>query len=451
MNAIQRPLSREAAFRKAPNAGTIAGPHAASTARQNVLMAITLTGILFNAILAFLGAHGVPVSMPLVVVCEVTVLGSALWFVLHDGLSELDALPLLFLLTAAIITFMMSIAAERPYVDFIRNVLIIAAFTMLGARCSMKMLRTIFLVVTVLTLSFLLLEIISLPTYSSIFRPGDYLEKTRGYVQPEFYLDIGLSKGTIAYRGRFSFGIFDGPRTSSIFLEQVGINCFTIVVLVYLLTMWQNTTRSERGLAIATIILILASNNARMASILVAIFAMGYWIFPRLPRLLLPFVPVLLLSALWTIFQFRTPFRADDFMGRLSVTYTAMSELNTMDLLFGNRRMLGHTFDSGYAYLMASGTVFGGLAYYLYLVSVVPMNGARERRCGWSAAIYIFVWLLVGGTGSFSIKTAPLLWLLIGFVRAGGLTDGVVPVPATPTAIRQTTGVWKGRLAYGRR
>lgn len=385
--------------------------------KQGLIALVTVLATIYNALLAFLAAQGGPATMGIVIAFELLVLLSALGLVASVSLHRQDVLPLVFLYFTVLVALLSSLVAETPFMDSVRNILIIAAFTMLGTRSAERTIRLAFNICTALTLAVLLLEIISVETYASLFRPGDYLAKTRGYAVKEFYEDTGLSMGTIVYEGRFSFGLFDGPRTSSIFLEQVGINCFAIVTMVYLTTMWDRVSRWEKLLGVGTVALIILSNNARMASLLVPIYVVGYFVFPRLPRHAIALIPVALFLGAWILFQFKVPEHGDDLIGRLAVSYLFISDLNAHDLLFGNHELAQESFDTGYGYVLASATIFGALAYWAFLTLVVPQKNAMQRRCAWGMAIYIYLWLLVGGTGSFSIKTAALLWLLIGFVR----------------------------------
>lgn len=391
------------------------GPAAAAT--QPFILATTVLAVTYNALLAFFSAHGGPATLGMVVAIEIGLLLAALAMVALSGIRNSDTLPLAFLYFTVLVALLTSMIAGVMFVDSVRNVLIIAAFTMLGARATQRTVRLVFAALSVITLLVLMLEISALETYAALFKPAEYLAKTRGYALKEFYEEVGLSIGTIAYEGRFSFGLWDGPRTSSIFLEQVGINCFAIVLMIYLATMWDCVTRWERTLAIVTVVLIMVTNNARMASLLVPVMAAGYFLFPRLPRYGHFWIPAILLTATWAIFQFEVPKKGDDLMGRLAITYNFLAEFSVSDLLGGNVPLTRRAFDTGYGFVIASATIFGAFAYWAYLTMVVPFTTATQRRCAWAMSIYIYLWLLVGGTASFSMKTASLLWFLVGFIR----------------------------------
>lgn len=407
-----------------PGARTASAPSHGGAVRQRLILAVTVFAVAYNALFALFAAQGGPATFGITVGIEVTVLVLALGIAVSAGMRSSDSTPLAYLYFTILMALIMSMASESAFVDSIRNVLIIVAFTMLGARSTEKTLRLVFTTCTVLTLAVLILEISALETYAAWFKPAEYLSKTRGYAIKEFYEEVGLSIGTIAYEGRFSFGLFEGPRTSSIFLEQVGINCFAIVLMVYLSTMWHAIGRWEKYLVLATIIVILVTNNARMASILAMAFLIGHRVFPKLPRYANIAIPAVMLLIVWAIFQFTTAPKSDDLLGRMGVTYRFFSaRVSETDLLLGSKLLTRRTFDTGYGYIIASATIFGAFAYWAYLSVIVPQKSVMQRRCAWALATYIYCWLLVGGTASFSMKTASLLWFLIGFVRVQDQTE----------------------------
>ncbi len=413
-------VSRPAASNLRPLAIAATAPGTGDSGRpvaQSLVVAIPVIGVTYNAILAFLAAHGIPMNNPLVVVTETAIIFAALGLSTFAGLRRSDILPLLYLGLSAGLAIIMSIIAELAFVEGLRNALIITSFTMLGARADEKAVRLAFTLCAAITLGVLLIEVANTETYASLFRPADYLAKTRGYAIKEFYEETGLALGTIAYEGRFSFGLFDGPRTSSIFLEQVNINIFAIVLMIYLTSMWDRLSWPERALALMTIFTIVVTNNARMSAIIAPIFIIGYFLFPRLPRYANALIPVVLLVLTFVVFEFERVRYGDDLVGRIATTYRALTRMSASDLLFGNHDLIARSGDTGYGFVVISTSIFGALAYWIYLTLVIRPDSVIRRRTLWSISAYIYIWLLVGGTGSFSMKTAPLLWLLVGYVR----------------------------------
>lgn len=406
---VTRPLSIASTARGTADAG--------KTIARSLVAAIPVIGVTYNAILALMAARGIPMNNALVIVTETSIIFAALGLSAYASLRRSDVLPLLYLGLSAGLAIAMSIVAELAFIEGIRNVLIITGFTMLGARADEKAMRLAFTLCAAITLVVLLIEVASTEAYASLFRPADYLAKTRGYAIKEFYEDTGLALGTIVYEGRFSFGLFDGPRTSSIFLEQVNINIFAIVLMIYLTSMWDRLSWPERALMLITIFMIVVTNNARMSAIMAPIFILGYFVFPRLPRYANALIPIVLLGITFIVFEFERVRYGDDLIGRIATTYRALTRLSASDLLFGNHDLIARSGDTGYGFVMVSTSIFGALAYWAYLTLIVRPDDVIRRRTIWAMSTYIYIWLLIGGTGSFSMKTAPLLWFLVGYVR----------------------------------
>jgi hypothetical protein len=264
----------------------------------------------------------------------------------------------------------------------------------------------IFRIVSTLVLGFLLLEMISLELYVWLFQPAKYLEASRGIRQFELN-DTGLFANALGFRDRFSFGVFSGPRTSSLFLEQVSLPGYATVALIFLSAKWQNLQISDRALQIGLILLIVLSNNSRTSAGLLFVIAAGY------------LLPVFCLGAAFLIVgPADKAFGSDDLVGRLSVTVANLSLLDVKDYVLGSVAVAAHSYDSGYVYVLVSGSMLGAIALWIYVTLVPGADTIAQRRAHWSLAFYVYVWLLIGGTAIFTMKTAGLLWLLIGHMAA---------------------------------
>jgi len=392
-----------------------------STANSNLLSArgnyaalgLILVGVLYNAALAILVARGIQLGYSSVAAVEVLITFSCLALSISTGLSSRDIMPISLLWFIFSLALIASISFDKIYIGSIRNFALIAVFAMLGQRMDIRFIRKAFFIASAMTLAVLVWEIASVESYASFFAPARYYELTRGTAVSEFD-DSGLSVGTIVFEGRFSLGIFSGRRTSSIFLEQVSINSYAIVCMAFLSGMWGSLNKKERSLQIFTILLIISSNNARMGALMCLVMPIGYFIFPWLNRNLILAIPFLILGFIFSLSSHLQNAVGDDLTGRLGVTYRLLNRFNLADLFAGNPLFVEKTFDSGYAFIIASIGLFGGFAYLLFLVYYPRYQNKDQARAAWSLAIYILAWLTVGGTATFSIKTAALLWSFIG-------------------------------------
>lgn len=382
--------------------------------RENqIAVLLVVLATLYNAILAFLVARGINMGFSGVAAVEALLTILTVSICLKTGLSRYDIFPIGLLWFVIVCSVAVSISHDRLYIGSIRNIALISAFSMLGTRMSVDYVRKAFAITSAIALIVLIWEIASVSSYAWFFAPARYYEATRGLGVSEFDT-TGLSNGTVAYEGRFSLGIFSGARTSSIFLEQVSINAYSIVCIAFLNGLWGVLMKKEKALQILLIFLIVASNNARMGALMCIVMPIGYFIFPFLSRILIPIVPLMIISVIFAFGSILANAVGDDLTGRLGVTYRLLSQFNLSDVFLGNPDKVNNAFDSGYAFVGFSLGLTGGIAYLSYLTLFPGFTTPAQRRLCWSVAIYILVWLTVGGTATFSVKTAALLWVLVG-------------------------------------
>src|SRR5690606_11372361 len=93
-----------------------------------------------------------------------------------------------------------------------------------------------------------------------------------------------------------SFGLID-HRASSLFLEQVSLSNFAGVIMMYTLFFWDEFKRGMKLLLVACIALILLTTASRTMLTFAAVCIAGYFVFPRLPKLVnLLTMPLILLA-----------------------------------------------------------------------------------------------------------------------------------------------------------
>jgi hypothetical protein len=264
-----------------------------------------------------------------------------------------------------------------------------------------------------------LLEICYLQGYVLIFQPEQYFLATRGGEAFE-YNDTGLFAGALGYSERFTYGIYDGPRTSSIFLEQVSLAGFSAVLTIYIMGNWSRISVAQKAISVILILGILVTNNTRASSALVFIFITGYFIFHRLPARATWLVgPAVLAGAFILVELFRPDgSRSDDLLGRLAITVVDLKEMDASTLLLGSLSAARRAYDSGYVFIIASSTIFGLMLFWAYMNIMPAMQTDTQKRIRWAANVYVWAWLLIGGTAIFTMKTSALLWLTVGNLAA---------------------------------
>ena len=394
---------------------TAANAAGATSRLDYPILTLGLLSVLYNGILAFINHNVVPLSLTHVAASEGLIMASAIIYILHKGIYEEDLPAFFFMLFTLIVTIYVSVLNRMAFIDHFRNVLIIFCFTGLGGWCNERTLKLIFRVACFMVLLFLIFEIVSVPFYVSIVHPSDYFANTRGLF-PLSYNKTGLFQNALGFEGRFSFGLID-HRSSSIFLEQVSLANFCGVIAVYLISMWTRLSLLDRVLAIATAVLILTTNDTRTMLIFCFCCIGGYFVFPKIPKAFNLALMPLIVCAGFAVYTLEPNAVGDNFTGRINLTMKKLFDLDPLALLGLSVDRVGEFADSGYVYLIYGATIFGVIAFWLFVCLFPAGRSPAQLRCAHSLSLFIFLNMMIGGTAIFSMKIAGLLWLVIGHMR----------------------------------
>lgn len=370
----------------------------------------------YNAMLAFAIAHGVALGLPAVIAVEFLILAATGAMILRSGRRPLDSIGFLVLAMFVIDGLAVSLVSASPFIDMVRNGAIIALFLLLGGRVGEKQLKQAFFACTLLVLIVLLVEIVDVGLYAKQFAPALYFERTRGVAQFDFD-DSGLFRNALGFDGRFSLSNLFGHRTASLFLEQVSLANYASVLIIYLVAMWRRLAPGQRLFYIAVVALILVSNNSRTGLALVLVAPLIYWAAPRLNRFVPAAIMPLILVMAVALVLLLPPSVEDDMSGRVGLAMATLGKVDVLALFGGRAPSASEFLDSGYTYLIYSTSVVGLLLFWSFVALILAVPGVAARRAAIALGLYIFMNLLVSGNAIFSIKTAALLWLLVGFLR----------------------------------
>lgn len=380
------------------------------------ILAITLFSVLYNCILAYINHNVMTLSVTHVVLCEGLMMISSVVYIFKKGIYEEDLPLVLFLVFTLIVTIYITAFNRLTFIDQFRNVLIIFAFAGIGSWASERTVKLIFRIASFMVLLFLICEVVSTPFYVTLFHPAEYFENTRGIKQMSFN-NTGLFANALGFQGRFSFGLID-HRSSSIFLEQVSLANFCGVIVIYLLSFWPKLGKTDKALFIATVLLILLTNDTRTMLIFSFVSIAGYFLFPKIPKAFnLILMPLIILIGFFVHFM-KPDEVGDNFTGRIGVTVKKMLDLDVQSMLGLSISRIGEFADSGYVYLIYGSTIFGLIVFWLFVCLYPAGTSPAQRRCVHSLSLFIFLNMMIGGTAIFSIKIAGLLWLLVGYMRA---------------------------------
>jgi putative polymerase len=379
---------------------------------------VLIGALVFNAVLCFLNTAGFPVSGGTVIGAEVAIIAVTLGFALDDR-------PGPWLILAGLVAYGLLLLALRGSTDVkgVRDFLIPVVFYNLGLRnpdlrdADRAVLASGVIVVVMGLFEYGLFDI-----YQQYFNIVRYYV-ARGSMSASEISELTGSLFTSGIRpdSRTILPFLGPHRVSSVFLEPVSAGNFGAVLFAWAL--YRRTMRGRAWLfTCAAVTIILA--DARFGAYVCVAIAGAMLVGHRLPRLLWFALPFTILLGL-TIYGFESMQVTwqNDMSGRLLWAALLITSLPPEGVLgiMPDKLFLS---DSGYAYALtqigAAGTL---VAWGLFVLMPARNPDGWRLRC--AMAVYTCL-LLVISDSPFSIKTAALVWFMLG------AADGAPPEDTPP-------------------
>jgi hypothetical protein len=199
---------------------------------------------------------------------------------------------------------------------------------------------------------------------------------------------------------------------------------FAVILTIFLATFFKHLTPQHRWFYIGLIVAILITSRSRMATALVIISVIVYFLVRFFPVWInLFWFPFFVFISFITFFYIGStvdPYGnlGDTIFGRLFHTSFLFFQMDLYNFILGDPSVLGRYRDSGLIYFLNSMTLFGLIGFWLYFFTVIRPVTREQMILLTLASIYFYATLAVSGTSAFSIKTAALLWVLIGFAAS---------------------------------
>ncbi len=376
--------------------------------------------IFYNAVLAIVNQWVAKVSFIHALAAEALVIAVSIIYIAFNArlTSQFKKTLIFFCLFILIYLINNSLAmavGDGPSLKPIRDTLIIFIFILLGhsAAQSNFNLERFMTILAILVSFFLLLELLNTELYLSIFNISNYYFNTRGTGED---VDLALFHTADSFDGRFTFGFREAQRLSSLFLEQTTHANFAVVTSVYLASSWKTLNTFSKATLITTVLLIILGTDSRQALGICILIFLGYYFFPLLNRYTLYlYMPAALLFMFVFFYDPSLDYRTqDNFSGRLTYSVGKLLDADLAAVL--GARLSERVTDSGYAYFLYTQSIFGLLAFYFFLPFSLPYDSVKCKRLAHSTMIFFTANLAVSGSTIFSIKTAALLWFIIGLM-----------------------------------
>lgn len=390
--------------------------------RSRALVGIVLAAILFNFVLCFVNTNLFRTGAGIVIGCEIALIGMTLALVMTRAFD-------LFVILGVYVAYTLFLAAlqgsfdPKPARDLMIPVIFYFAARQLGSREDGD--RLVWAAVwTVLAVG--LFEYGFLKQFVRLFDILGYYV-SRGTVQAaaaEMSGDRLFASG-MRYEGRTLLPMLGEHRVSSVFLEPVSVGNFGAICFSWIvLRNWGRPLRMMvRLLPVVAIFTLADARFGLSVSLLsIAAFALAS-LTGRVLVAVAPFAVIVALAAIgytWPDVAWDNTLR-----GRILLGGQFLSKLDVVDI-FALVPHFEFTADSGYAYTLVKIGLAGFAAMWL-LFAAVPARDMTSWRYRVFVAIYVTL-LLVISNSIYSIKTAALLWYLVGALDAPQRAAAPAPV-----------------------
>lgn len=374
------------------------------------VIAILLLSVSYLAILSFFNAHGLRTSTALVGLAE------ALLFMACAVVVIRNIPPLVVLLILGICAWLLMASLFRQQIDAkgLRDLLIPILFICLGRQVAdIGFADRAVKIVLATVVSVGLFEAMFIDTYARLFNTFSFYVNL-GSISEERAMFTGQMLTLNGFRpegiGRTILpGLLGNHRASSLLMDPVSLGNFAVIVLAWGLTKSRAQWRQALPFVVGAMVLI-ALADSRFGLMLLAAMLLMRLCPARLVDRAALLLPLLVVVAVIVV-PLLAPEVGDTFLGRVTKSGAALLRFD-LPILLGMAE-LPNFGDMGYAYVFSR---FGLPLCVLLVISVflLPNHDPRGMRYRAFLMLYLSLILSVSGTSLFALKTAGILWFLLG-------------------------------------
>lgn len=379
---------------------------------QRLTFWILMTTLVYQAVLCLVHTHLFPMRTSIVALSE---------FVIYSGclLVLLRRLRLEFVAIMALVSaYLLLLALLRGALDVkgFRDILIVFLFYWLGRSTgNIGMADRLLKIAIAIVLAFGFFELFFVDLYSRVFNVFSYYVNQGGLSGA-----TNWAKGsTLALNGIRPEGIgrtilpalLGNHRVSSIFLEPVSLGNFAVIVAAWGLSKEREEWRTMLFFVASAVVMITLSDS-RYGMLTVSCLLLMRWLFVGRMHALAILLPPLCVALLFVIVLLSGSHHADNILGRLYLTGSTLLSFGAGEI-FGLKGYNLNFGDMGYAVILTRfGLLFCTILWIAYwMIRMQDMRGIRFRAY---MALYIALILTVSGTSLMALKTAGILWFLLG-------------------------------------
>ncbi|SIR07285.1 MULTISPECIES: hypothetical protein [unclassified Bosea (in: a-proteobacteria)] len=372
-----------------------------------ILPLLLLVGALtFNMALCFINTNVFGVNDVMVMGCEVVLVAIALYL----GLGRKTG-P--YVVLAVFLSYAALLMALRPQLDpkAVRDFLIPIAFYLLGRTCNdIRIADRAALICGIIVIIFGIFEFAALDVYVKYFNIIKYYV-ARGTVAPS---DVKPDTGALFQSGlrpdSRTLLPFLGPhRASSVFLEPISTGNFGAILYIWALA---RKGMRHRWLTMAAGAFAIILSDSRFGANVCIIATFAWLVAPLTPRFVWLAAPFAVMSGL-AIYGFVSAEVnwQNNLGGRMLWAARLITSLSP-EAVWGLSPEKPFLSDCGYAYSLNQIGLVGVIGFWSLFI-FMPERSARAWRLRAAVATYICLLMLVSDS-VYSIKTAALLWFMVG-------------------------------------
>ncbi|WP_300752143.1 polysaccharide polymerase [Janthinobacterium sp.] len=380
--------------------------------KRRLLLAILLAATVYQAVLCFVHTHFFKASTALVAFSELCIYAACA--VLLFRRIELSFVAILTLIAS----YLLLLALLRSSLDpkGFRDVIILVLFYFLGRNFGDEKFADRFLkIIVYLVLVVGFFELLFVDVYSKLFNVYSYY-----LAQGNITTSTNWAEGsTLALNGIRPAGIgrtilpflLGNHRVSSIFLEPVSFGNFAVIVAAWGLSkdraQWRDMVFF---LAAAAIMITLADSRYGLVTVALMVLV-RLLISGRGNRMVmvLPFICAVILVLFGLYYDGRY---SDNIPGRLYLSGITMVRFGPAEI-FGLAGYNINFGDMGYSIVLTRFGLFGCAVLWIGLW-MIKMRDERGERFRTYIVIYMSLILCISGTSLFALKSAGVLWFLLG-------------------------------------
>lgn len=373
---------------------------------------------LFNAVLAIINGHVVALSSGAVIAAEVGTVALAHVLVLREFRQEM--MVWYALLAAFVILFMVrSLLTGDPQVVYLRDVLLIPTFILLGMTSRRDDLTPLICFVHLIVIVVMLYEALDTAGYAKLFEVQNYYINTRGYDYEMFWNEESdLFVSATRWQDRFFLPFLGLHRLSSIFLEPVSLGNYCVFITIYFCARFSSLSAVERWFLGLGNVAVLIGSDGRFAATSSLIIILGAMLATKLPRRsAVLYLPGVVLAAIILTRLAGLHSGSDDFPGRIAYTVELLLRSDLADFAgLSSKATIEEAVDSGIAYIIMTQSIIGLSMVWIFVILGAREDRPEQIRYTHGLCIYLALALMVSAS-VFTIKTAALLWFAHGSLQ----------------------------------